>query len=367
MLGASKELRLFGLDLGAAGQGFRALLTQFFWASDSPIRQRLDEPVEIYSLTPGSTAQVYSRRVYRAAIAKAEDDSQQGYQAQAQAQAIELPDAQVLHRSMTLPAALTASLDDAVRMEVRTFSPFREDDTAYGWRIRERSPEALTLDVAIASRTAAFRMLRELQSQTGGEHDDEHTDVHSHEIWTFVAGPDAPIVLLGFGEEARNQRYLSRLSSLARVATAILLGLFLAPIATGLVFSLRADALDEELARLRAEVADELSMREELGTVRQLGAQISAALNAQADFQKELGVLTEQLPDDAYAQRIQLRGDEMTVSGLADDAADLMTRLSEYPGYAEVTNRGGFRRDRSGRERFNFEISFAPVAGGETP
>lgn len=365
MLGASTELKLFGLDVGGAAGGVRALLGQFFWASDSPIRQRLDEAVEIYSLAPEAGDKPCSQRLYHLGAATTGDADEPT--AEPRCQAVELPDQQVLHRSMTLPASLTASLDDAVRMEVRTYSPFREDDTAYGWRIRERSPQTLTLDVAIASRTAAYRMIRELQSLLGGEHADEHTDVHSHEVWTFVAGADAPIVLLGFGEDARNQRYRARLSSLALAATAVLVGLLLAPIATGLVFSLRADALDAQLDELRAEVADELRMREELGTLRELGGQLSTALTAQADFQKELAVLTQQLPDEAYAQRIQLRGDEMTVSGLADDAASLMTRLSEYSGYAEVVNRGGFRRDRSGRERFNFEISFPRSPGEEAP
>jgi general secretion pathway protein L len=367
MFEASTDLRLFGYDLRSALGFVKTGFAQLLWKSDSPIRLRFDEPVLASVLASESGAPV-KQLWFRGA------DVLEEAGVESNCRAVVLPDAMVLSRTITLPSSLSRSVSDAVLMNVKAFSPFPEDDTAFGWRVKESGSDFLVVDIAIASRAAVAGVLRDLYAQQQDSPRDQNTakpgspenDIHAQEVWSFMPGSQQPIVLHGFGEGVRDSLYLKRLLRLTIGACAIVLGVALAPLLSGVVLSLRADSLDAQVAQLTAMTADELSMREDLAVVRELGERVTEEIRGQANFRIELEVLTEQMPDTAFANRIELSGRQLRVSGLAQDAATLMAQLSEYPGYAQVVSQGGFRRDRSGAERYTFEISLSEYseAGG---
>jgi hypothetical protein len=267
--------------------------------------------------------------------------------------AIVLPDELVLNRTITLPPALAGNVADAVTMDVKAFSPFPDDDTAFGWRTAAVSSESILVDIAIVSRAAVARVLRERRGNGESE------DIHAQEVWSFAPGSQAPVVFQGFGEATRNTLYRKRLLGLATAVCALVAGVALAPLLSGIVLSMRADSVEAQVDALKLSTADELKMREELTVVRELGDRIAEQVRSQADFGREIALITKNMPDSAYANGVELSGMQLRLSGLADDAASLMTQLSEYPGYSQVESQGGFRRDRSGKERYSFEISLA--------
>lgn len=366
MFEANTDLRLFGYDLRLAGGFFRSGVAQLFWDNDSPIRQKLDEPVLASILSPaeiGAPQALWFRGSQL--LAEVEDGgAEQGVQGSRSAdsgcRAIVLPDELVLHRTITLPPSLSGSVFDAVSMDVKAFSPFPDDDTAFGWRTAGVSAESIEVDIAIVSRAAVARVLREIRGEGVSE------DIHAQEVWSFTPGSQAPVVFQGFGEGVRNTLYRRRLLRMGAAVCALVAGVALAPLLSGILLSMRADSLETQVNALKASTADELSMREELTVVRELGERIALEVSGQADFGRELTVITQKIPDSAFANGVELIGQQLRVTGLADDAASLMAQLSEYSGYSKVVNRGGFRRDRSGKERYSFEISLGEaVADGD--
>lgn len=361
MFEANTDLRLFGYDLRSAGSFLRTGVVQLLWDNDSPIRQKLDEPVRATVLSPQSKA-VLPPLWFRGSQQLVGD-----VHSESACSAIVLPDDLVLHRTLTLPGALSSSIREAVQMDVKAFSPFPEDDTAFGWRVTASDAQQIAVDVAIVSRAAAAHVVRELEhwDQEGGTA--TQAIVHNTggpEVWSFTPGTQHPVVINGFGEGDRNGRYRNQLRKVFAAASIFVVALAFAPLFSGILLSLRAESLDAQVSELRASTADELSMREELSVLRQLGDRLATEVGNQADFASELSVLTAQIPDSAFANRVELQGRQLRVAGLAGDAASLMALLSEYPGYEQVVNKGGFRRDRSGKELYNFEIALAGSRSG---
>lgn len=336
-----QQWTLFGYDTRQVGQHWLAAWRDLLWGNDSPLRQRLDEVV-VAECDGAEDVYQSGRRIAGEVVMPADP-----------CRAICLPEDLLLAKTLTLPLAAESELSSVIALEVNANSPFSHDDTASGWRVRERSDTQLQVDLLIASRSAVMAWL--------GRTHDIH-DPQARELWGNSGA--GMVVLQGFGEARRESRYRTRLlraGILAGVAAGLLL----------LIAGLAAGAKQVELGRLEAvaqnterEAASAAALRASLSEANQT---IRAARDIVASYPNphvELARLTRLLDDDAYAAHMSVRGDVIRLRGRALDAAAVMQRLSAQPRYSEVTAPQAIVRvGNTDLEQFYLDIRLAGEAG----
>ena len=283
-----------------------------------------------------------------------------------QAEAIELPQADVLQRELVLPALPEAQLADAIDLEIGAISPFPRAQTVAGYRVQAIGPDRVRVHLALTSRQQLERVL---PGATG-------VDAPMPEVWVLSSdqpqppGEDAgavlhPIVLQGFGEVQREslaQRGRRQRLALLLLAAALLAALAVTPI---LRERARAIAANQAFNALRAEVAPQLAQREALQhRADQLG-QLHQQARDQAAPLLVLDLLTRVLPDTAWLHSVQLEGAKLTVSGDADDTAALAQRLGAQPGVHGVRLPSPVTRSPgAAKEAFVIEMELDPARYG---
>ncbi len=259
-----------------------------------------------------------------------------------------IPENEVLIREVTLPIDAEIFLREAVISTVQAHSPFDFAETSFGFRIAHRSPTELTLRVAMALRATAEAHAREADAQIQGV-------AEPIELW---AEDDAGAIMLqGFGEAARANRYYTNLQRFAvRTAAAV------AAIAMILSFpALWMSQYAEQLAELRSEtqarVGSVVAVREQLVRSQELNVAARSFFDAYVDYGPWLHRVSELTPDQVHFQRLGLDGPTLTVSGLAENAADYQRILAEAGMFSELVAPSAFTRDeRAGRERFTLSM-----------
>ncbi len=231
--------------------------------------------------------------------------------------ALLMPDAQVLERPMPLAQLSLAEQEAAASLEVVASSPFGSAGTV--WAIEPQGQCLL-----MASREHALTALRRLGL------DPEHT-----EVWARSSAGGMG-VLQGFGErqrERRGQRRAGLRLLLLLAALLLLAGMALTPTA-----QLRLTAIEavHSLDGLAAQAAPALAAREALVQADALAQRIQAQQQQAVPVLSVLQALTQAIPDDSVLQSVQMQGTTVRLAGQSPNAADLMQRLSEVPGFANV-------------------------------
>ncbi|MBS0506420.1 MAG: PilN domain-containing protein, partial [Proteobacteria bacterium] len=74
--------------------------------------------------------------------------------------------------------------------------------------------------------------------------------------------------------------------------------------------------------------------------------------------------LSSQLPDDASLDRIEISGSHIRISGVANNAAELITQLARLPSFIDVRANGPSVRDTSvNKERFTIDLRWHAEGG----
>ncbi len=330
MFESGQNWELFGYDMRQLGRHFVAAWRDLLWAYDSPVRTHLDEPVRL------QTRQ--GARVYHAGH---ETDA-----AEADCNAVLLPEEEVLVRRLRLPLAVEADLESAIALEVAANSPFATADTGHGWYISGRTEDTLQLDLVIVSLSAAMAFI--------GQHYDSH-DAHAQEAWVEVDGN--MVVIRGFGEGARERCYRRRLIRVgAMVALAAVLLLTLAGVGAG--FKKLELGRVEGLANVvQREAADASRMRAMLGSANETVGAVNDILARYPNAHHELARLTEILGDSAYVERLSVGAQEIDLRGRASDAAAVMEMLTEQADYSGVIAASPIRKiPGTSVEQFHLKI-----------
>ncbi len=262
--------------------------------------------------------------------------------------AVELAEDTLLRRSLTLPRLTEEELRQAVELDVRSASPFPEDEVVWGYDV-ERD-DRLQVDIALTSRPLIEKQLEALRPRLG--------DVQP-EVW---AGGERPFVIPGYGEPARMAR--ARRMRLALFGLLAAAAVLLAALAVTPTLQLRERALEairkgEELART---VKPQTQMRDEL--VR-LGDQIRLLGKGSGQRQDMVALIdqvTRQLPDDATLTRLEITGGTVRIVGQADNAAQLLQTLGANAAFRDVRAPSGIAKAPAGSKE-GFTIEFR--VGGE--
>lgn len=239
---------------------------------------------------------------------------------------------QQLLRTLHLPPMPQAAIDSAVALDVSAMSPFSEQETLWSYRLYTPAEQShmgqaagggVSAGVSITSRTLVQQALQQ-SAQTA----------ETVEVW---GGPSQlPVMFSGFGEgrrlkgEARQRRTLWLASS---VMLALLMALALTPTA-----QLRLRAIDArvQFQQLLEETAPIAAKRQAMMAGVQEMAQLQEQFSQQVDHLQVLAALTRAYPDDTAVQRIQFKGQQITIQGLSTNAANVVEIMSKTPGFQAV-------------------------------
>ncbi|MCP5130106.1 MAG: PilN domain-containing protein [Pseudomonadales bacterium] len=337
MLEKGQNWELFGYDMRRLGRYWIAAWRDLLWAHDSPVRQRLDEVVTVQ----GAAGVSYYQAGAECAGAPASD-----------CRAVLLPDDLVLAKQIRIPVQAESELTAILDLEIRASSPFTAADTRWGWSVLSRNDAHLEIALAIVSASAAMTFLaREYDSH----------DPLAQEVWVQVG--TSMVVVRGFGESLREQRYRGRLLHTAALV-AVVAALLLAMAGVSALFK------GAELRRLETMSAATMLQAKDASGLRAVLAQATETINAANEVvarypnpHTELARLTALLGDEASLSSFSMEGADVRVRGKAADAALVMSNLTDEPGYLEVRAPSAFSRQDNGLEQFTLEFSVA----GELP
>jgi general secretion pathway protein L len=331
MLEAGQNWELFGYDMRQLGGHWLAAWRSLVWDDDSPLRKHLDEVVCLRG--DGDPVLYQSGKV--------------SAQASFECEAVLLPDALALSKPLRLPAAAEGDLDAVLALEVNANSPFSADDTAYGWHLVTRDESLLQLVLVIVSKSTVMAYL--------GRQYDIH-DAHAREIWAAAGG--AKVVLRGFGEHKREARYRKRLRRCgAMLAVSAVFILLLAGVAAGVG---RAELLQVEALAdsARSDAAQASRRRASLALANETIGAANRIIGLYPNPHYEIARLTQLLGDDAHIVQFAMSGREIRLRGRAADAASVMQKLTDEPGYAEVTAPQAIVKvGNTGLEQFSLNIN----------
>lgn len=336
MLDRGQNWELFGYDVRHLGRYWVAAWRDLLWAYDSPVRQRLDEVV--------SLAGAHGETCYQAGQPCAAKLTPE-------CRAILLPEELVLAKSLRVPLAAEAELENIVSLEVRASSPFTADDTRWGWGVVARDEVQLQVVVVIVSASATMSYL--------GREYDIH-DIHSREVWADGGG--TMVVLNGFGESRREQRYRRRLLHCAAMLGLVAVLVLVIAGVSAAFKGAQLQQLEELSATTSRDAAEASRLRSLLASANET---ISAANDVVARYPSphvELARLSALLEDDVSITSFAMSGPQVRIRGRATDAAAVMEELTEVPAFLEVqATRAIVKLGDTGQEQFDFDIR---VAGG---
>lgn len=335
-LTTAAEARFFGLDLRSLAREWRlawADVLQSRWLS---------------WLTPEAVVQL-RQADGAASLWRGDQRLSSGAPARLpQFHAIEAEPGIVLVRSLTLPRMDAASTVNALALQAQSLSPFAVDDLVWGCRVRAEAQGQQSVDLVLASRQHLARYLQ-ARSHAG--------DAPEPEVWA-VLPEGAPVVLEGYGEGAR--RANARRGRWLRIGLIALALALLGAMAVTPTLQLRARAIQAVNAydQLAREAAPAVHQREQLlRTADKIGT-LSDILAGRIEPLRVLDRLTQVLPDDTSLQRLALKGNKVTISGVAGNASAIMQTLGQQPGVRDVRAPSPATRMGGPSSKENFVIEF---------
>ena len=351
MAQAGQNWDLFGYDVRQVVKHWRSAWREFLWGYDSPVKARLDEGLRVY----GEQGEEYFHAGQRSVQPPANAEKK----SEVECEAIMLPDSLVLSKILSLPLAVESDLDLVMALEVTANSPFPESDTGYGWKLSGRDEENLHIQLAIVSLSSTMSYL--------GQQYDCH-DAQAREVWAQVEG--GVIVLSGFGEKKRLQRYNKRLVRVAlTVAYSALLLVVIAGTSAGMKY-LELQQLKSLSSEVKVQASGAIEMRTAIVAANDTIAAINKLVLQRPSPHIEMVRLSEMLGDDVSLIQFTMQGTGMDIRGIADDAAAIVQQLTDEPAYASVTAPQAITKYfNSGQEQFflNIELSGDDSLAGGSP
>lgn len=231
-----------------------------------------------------------------------------------------LPEPQLLHKVLSLPAATEAGLGNVLRFEMDRHTPFTAEQVHFGYRIleRDRRRQRLQVELLVVLREYLDQLLRRL----------DKLDVHP----TLVTQAEdkeprhaQPINLLS-GDLSRKRGGWRGNRRLQVAAVVALVLLALLPLWQQ---QQRAERLAGQLDAPQAAAERAAAVRDELQRL-EAGRRFLSTQQAHADDVLQiLDELTRLLPDSTWLSRFELIGERVRLDGESAEASALIGLLEQ--------------------------------------
>lgn len=333
----SEEMTLFGWDLSLLTKRVRLGIEQLLFGGEAGLYARFKPPAT--TITEPELLRLGEEGTDRPEGAAG--TSAMFYE-------IELPKNLSLCREITLPAEAEAFLDDVVSAEVSGLSPFAHGNTCWGSCISRRHEKSINVKIALADLSIVQEQARHVASALSANTED---------VELFVSdGPDR-IRVIQFAGAARHRAYLTSLRNLALKAAVWIVAIASILILPAIVAGHSQEKLEDLAQETQARTQEVMRIRAQFESNLAALEEASVFFAEQDDYGWWLNKIAEIAPDSVYLNRLGLRGSELTLTGLALNAAEFQTILVESELFDGLTATSAFTRDRSGRERFTFVMT----------
>jgi Tfp pilus assembly protein PilN len=252
---------------------------------------------------------------------------------------------------MTLPSNAEIFMDEAVTAHVDANSPFPGEETCWGSKIVDRSEGSLLIEIIIVARStaeaAALAARRVFAS-------------HDVVFGLSAESNNARIPLVGYQDPGLRAPYLANLRQFAvslAVGVAGIVFLAMIPVIWSMQTAQQySDLLQETEKRSR----DIVAVRGALVEAQERVLEAERFFSEQASYRPWLHKVAAVTPDSIYLNRLSIKEDVLTVSGLAANAADYQAILVETALFSDVTAPSAFTLDnRAKRERFTLTMTLS--------
>ena len=341
------QWNLFGLDLSQLGTRARLGISQLFLDPRSGVYRRCCPAVTFY--TDGAEPQVQ-----RPEVPSFLPDTFKAAVTESGAVAAVVPEQSVLCRSLTLPLEAEVELPQVVSFEVAAHTPFPHDETVAGWQVIERASDQLQVVIAMTARQAVESALDYAAASSGGARSEA-------EVWAETE--HGSVMLPGFGEAVRQRQYLRALGVLAGQAGLICAAVVAVLLVPLIWLSISSAQLDTQLTETQQRAANVTTIRDALSDLEVSVAIAEDFFEDRPLYDEWLNHLAYVTPDSVFLQRLQLQSSQLTITGLAENAADYQTILASSGEFSALQAPTAFTRDtRQNRERF---VLVMQLAGSE--
>ncbi len=336
MLANNNQWVLFGVDLSRMLSLFVSSWQMTFMAPDSKVRAALDEPVGLFEKVETQ----WSKKVIGSDVERTK------------ASAYLVPESMTLMRQLKIPRSINIDIETVVTAEVRDASPFLPEDTAFGWICQTESKEQNLVDVAIVSKSAILAFLTE---------EVPLSDLSQEEVW--VRSGTEYIVVTGFGEKSRLNRYAARLKKIILYIAACvvcLTGILSVPL---MYKHFEAKELRASLVSLQLQSKGAMQARSNLANVNGAMKELNQSLRDSVSVVASLEYLTNTLPDDSWLSLYEQKGNKIQISGTSKHAANLMQKFTDHELLFNVKSPSAIRKvGKRGLESFRMQYTVKILA-----
>jgi general secretion pathway protein L len=351
-----KDARLFGLDLAPLG---RDILTAWRGMLEWPLLAWLWPQPRLHLWLPDGT-QALSRGPQTPAVPHLPPQADAGAPSDkrpaplARFQALVLPEAILLRRSLVMPALAQAELQAALALQLHTFSPFPLEDLVWTSEVQlSEDGKTQHIHAALSSRKLIAQHLATLLTEATLD-DIEVWVPHMHDGYFAVAS--------GFAENQRHRRsaawrWVS--AGLLELALSLLVGIAVTP---SLQLYLRSKQAEAALQALQQKALPVLAERESFTLVTEKLTQLGENFSQSVAPRPVLQLITEALGDDTSLLSLQVQGHKVSLTGQTVNASALMKKLDSLPGLREVRAPAPATKPLGAtRESFTIEFSMDPA------
>ena len=269
-----------------------------------------------------------------------------------------LPPDLVLEAPVDLPLAVESNLGPAVSYQLDQLTPFRADQVWHDFRVLERETDSgrLKLDLRLVPRNRVSPVLERLAA----------IGIRPHVLDSAAEMPlaDRSPDKAGFNLLPPEQRRVYadrrvRLNWALALAVVLVLALVM-----GQSLYLRGQGIEKlqaEIAVLRAEAEQVMTLQRELEDALDAANFLAEHRREQPVVMHVLDEITRVLPNDLWLEQVQIRGEELTMSGMGNGSQRLIELVNGSTLFSDTEIRGQVRIDpNTGQERFNAHATITP-------
>lgn len=259
-----------------------------------------------------------------------------------------LPQAQVLNRRLTMPAAAEAALGQALAFEMDRHTPFANADVYFDYHIasREKDENLISIDLFVCLRDTLDRLC----------HAVERVGLKLEGVDINLAGVGGEPKPAGANllPEHRRVRHSSRRTRFNWVVAGLAVFLLGAVMAESLYLQEKTiQHLEEELESSQQEARIVRNLRSELEDAMAAAGFLGERKRNSPAIMAVLGEVSQLLPSDTWVQRMQVTGTELQLQGLSDGAQRLIELLNSASVLEGTYFKGATTTDqRLNKERF---------------
>jgi general secretion pathway protein L len=266
---------------------------------------------------------------------------------------VELPAALALRTTVALPLAAERNLADAVEFELPRRSPYPPESVYHAFRVtgRDRTKAQLQIELTVAARDAVDALVSRLDALG--------VDPSRVEIAGDAQHPAASPDLFGRGRSAARRPW--RVSAaLAGLAAVLAVAAAVVPL---LRMEQRADALAQEVSAEKLEADQALKLQAEIRVRTEEAGFLGARKRAAPSPTRILDALTRLLPDDTWLSALEIKGDEVTITGSTASASSVIALIDRSGTFRKPAFRSPVVQAPDGRqEQFNIAAELAGAA-----